>query len=472
MRYLPVHWSEGLFLKPHHFQATDRAWSELLQTSEQWDHQYNYGIRRIAISHEAIGNFQFQVNTCHARMKDGTIVALDPGQELDRVDLKEAFAKESTVRVYLALPKLKIGSVNVDANAGKQRFVEAIQSVQDESLGGNDQELPFRRLNVRLLLSTQDSAGYEVLPIAQLQRSGDHEATPQLDDTYFPPMLAVDAWAPLGREIVLAIHDVIGKAIEVLSEQVASRRLSFASTEPGDLDRVLMLSLLNACYCTLGVLAFASGVHPLTAYTELCRIVGQLSIFSPQRRPPEIPRYDHDDLARIFRYIRDQILLLLNALPKPQYERRFFVGEGKGMRVSLESTWLGSEWQWFVGMLRGNLPERDCMAILAPGGLDWKLGSSRQVDGMFERGQESLQLTPLRQAPSALPPAKDWLYFEVLRNNAAWRDVLETQTLAMRLRDTAIVNRAELPGQQKIVIAAGGKRIELQFALFAVRITK
>ena len=79
MHNLPVHWSEGLFLRPHHFQAADRYWTEALQTSEQWDHQYNYGIRRLELSREAIANYQFQVNACHARMKDGTLVAAGPG---------------------------------------------------------------------------------------------------------------------------------------------------------------------------------------------------------------------------------------------------------------------------------------------------------------------------------------------------------------------------------------------------------
>jgi type VI secretion system protein ImpJ len=41
MRNLPVHWSEGLFLRPHHFQTADRYWTEIVQLGEQWDHQYN-----------------------------------------------------------------------------------------------------------------------------------------------------------------------------------------------------------------------------------------------------------------------------------------------------------------------------------------------------------------------------------------------------------------------------------------------
>ena len=90
MNYLPVSWSEGMFLRPHHFQAADRYWFDFAQTSEKWDHPCNYGIRALEFSTEAISHFQFQVNVCHVRMRDGSLVELNPGQEPDTVDLKEA----------------------------------------------------------------------------------------------------------------------------------------------------------------------------------------------------------------------------------------------------------------------------------------------------------------------------------------------------------------------------------------------
>ena len=470
MRNQPVHWSEGMFLRPHHFQAADRYWTETLSASEQWDHAYYYGLREFELSSEAAANYQVQVNFCHARMKDGTLICREPGQELDRIDLKEAFAREAVVRVFLAVPKLKMGAANVAVgnSPDKSRYEETKQLFQDESLGGNDQEVSLRALNVRLLLSTQDLQGYEVLPVAQIERAGEREAVPRLDTSYIPPLLAVDAWPPLGRDILRAIYDIIGKKIEVLAQQVVNRGITLVSQEPGDLDRLWMLSALNIAYATLGALTFAQGVHPFTAYVELCRVVGGLSIFGPERRPAAIPRYDHDDLEPVFRRLKELIELLLEQIRDYEFEQRFFVGEGKGMRVSLESKWLNVDWQWFVGVNRGGLSEKDCLALLSPGELDWKLGSARQVDSLFEYGAEGLHMTPLERAPRALPPSGDWVYYEVSRLGAAWKDVLETQTLAMRLKDSLIVNRDSLSGNRRLVVSARGKQSPLEFALFAV----
>jgi type VI secretion system protein ImpJ len=138
------------------------------------------------------------------------------------------------------------------------------------------------------------------------------------------------------------------------------------------------------------------------------------------------------------------------------------------MQVSLDPKWLNADWRWYVGVSRGNASEAECRDLLSPGQLDWKLGSARQVQILFENRAQGLDLTPLPRAPRALPTAGDWLYFEVSRQNAAWKDVQETQTLAMRLKDSLIVNRNELQGQRKLILNYRGKQVALQFALFAV----
>ena len=485
MRNLPVHWHEGLFLRPQHFQAADRYWTELFHTAEQWDHPYHYGLHSIEFSKDALANHQFEVHTLRARMRDGTLVALETGQEPDRLDLKEAvlglrqamanlseaFETETVVRVFLGVPKLKMGRPNVATpeSVGDARYVSTKLPVQDESHGGDDQEIELRNLNVRILLSTQDLSGYELLPIAQIKRAGEAEATPQLDREYIPPVISIGGWPGLGRDIVRAIYDVIGQKVEVLSQQVVNRGVGLDSRHPGDLDRILMLSELNSACASLGVLAFAQGVHPLTAYTELCRIVGQLSIFSRERRVNDIPPYDHEDLHRIFKHIQTRIERLIHSVRDYEFQQRFFVGVGMGMQVSLEPRWFNSDWEWFIGVRKGDLTTQECVELLSSGQLDWKLGSAWQVEILFQRRAEGLALSPVDRPIRALPMGQDWLFYEVPRKDApAWRDVQETQTLAMRLRDSLILNYDRLQGERQLVVNFRGKRAPLEFALFAV----
>jgi type VI secretion system protein ImpJ len=473
-----------MFLRPHQFQAAERFRDESVAEGGKWDHHFNYGIRHIELSDDAIANAAVQITRLAARMKDGAIVSLQVGQEPDRVDVKEAmkalktaldkaFQHETVVRVYLGVPKLKIGRLNVAQpghnGAAAARYVEVSTPLQDESVGGNDQEIQLRRLNATLLLSTDDLSGYELLPICQIRRAGE-DALPRLDDDYFPPVLSIDAWPPLGRDVVRAIYDIIGQKIEVLSSNVKDRGISFSSQEAGDLERLMMLRMLNEAAASLHVITFAEGVHPFYAYHELIRIVGMLSIFQkPECRYPEdIPRYDHDDLATIFYWAKKRIEDLIAKLGGYQYEQRYFVGAGKGMQVSLESKWLHDSWDWFVGVVPKEVSEKEAMLMLSPGVLDWKIGSAGNVDFLFKVRGEGLGLNPLKQAPRALPSGGDWIYYEVDKGKAEWAKVQQDLTLGLRVKEEMIQNLDSLAGQRDLIVATRTKRASLQFCLFAV----
>lgn len=491
MRNLPVHWSEGMFLRPQHFQAADRYWTEQLQASEEADHAYNYGLSRFELSLEALANAQFQINVCHARLRDGTLVILDQGQEPDRVnvrdalnqaqknealkvDLQESFNVGSTVRLYLGVPKLKLGSANVstDDSSNKQRYIQTSRQFQDESTGGNDQDVRLKTLNVRLLLGTQDLSGYEVLPIAQIQRSGARDGTPKLDPNYIPPLLGADAWPPLARDILRTIYDFIGRRIETLSQDLAYRGESLATHEQGDLDRVLLLSQLNEAYATLGVLAFAARVHPLVCYTELCRIVGGLSLFDPTRRCAQVPKYDHDDLATIFYWAKERIEFLALRGPVDEFEQRPFFGSGLGMQATFDDKWLVSDWKWYVGVQHENISDAECAQLIAEKGvLDWKLGSKPRVEMLFNYGLPGLILNPVETTPRALPRSGSWRYYELSREGPEWKEVFSTKTLAMRFNHKLIQDPEALAGKRRIAVNYRGKQADLEFALFAVRTT-
>jgi type VI secretion system protein ImpJ len=335
------------------------------------------------------------------------------------------------------------------------------------SLVGAINPVDFRALNVRVLLSNQNLAGYEVLPIAQIKRASEQEAAPQLDKDYIPPVVAVEAWPVLQRDYVRAIYDMIGEKISVLAEQVMSRGITLATQEPGDLERLLMLMTLNEAHGSLRVLVFAKGVHPLVMYTELCRIVGSLSIFSKQRTPGEIPTYDHDDLARIFKWVKKRISELIYAVREYAYEQRFFVGTGRGMQVSLEPKWLNPTWDWYVGVHRGNITEMECRELLNPGTTGLEAGKQPAGGPDVPAWRAGTATEPAPPGPECSARGRmDLLSCDPRRSGLAGRST--SQTLAMRLRDELVQHRELLEGSRDLTVSSRGKQATLQFALFAV----
>ena len=478
-----VAWLEGMFLRPHHMQAAERSIGEMVSNQVVLDHSYAYGLRRISFSKESIANGQFELSECEARMRDGTVVWLGTGQEPGRVDLnsKTALAKrdlsasfesDETIDVFLAVPKLRLGRINtLGEPGGDHRYVSRAVDVPDENAGGNDQQIQQRALNVQIMLGTENLAGFETLQIARIKRSGATEAAPEIDMDYIPPVLACDAWPELARDYVRAVYDIIGQKIELLSAQVNTRGILQGALEAGDINRLLMLMSLNQGFASLRSLAFASGVHPLIAYTELCRIVGSLSIFRDGRRPGEIPLYDHDDLERIFRWVREEIRSLITEVEEYKYERSDFIGAGRGLEVALTGKWLGRDWDWYIGVNHPDFNAKECRDLLQPGRLYWKLGTSEKVDFMFKFRVPGLekQLDEV-VAPRALPQGDGWVFYSVRRGGPIWEQLQsqEDPTLAVRFNEDLIANLDTLQGQKDLQISAGETHGILRLSLFAV----
>jgi type VI secretion system protein ImpJ len=333
------------------------------------------------------------------------------------------------------------------------------------------EEVSLRELNVQVLLSTDDLSGYDVLPIAQIRRSSAEGAVPEIDADYVPPLIALEAWPSFGRGTVRAIYDTIGRKADILSRELSSRGIDLDGQTPGDLERILMLGSLNEAQAVLGALTFSRGLHPYTVYVELCRVAGRLAFLTPTRRTGELPQYNHDDLVTVFRQLQRQIELSLTLTLVRDYEHRRheFIGAGLGMQLTFDGSLRQSNWQWFVGVYNTELSAADLQELLSSGQLDWKLGSAHQVNELFAHRAAGLEMVPLNRTVRALPPRAGWSYYEIPRGDSpAWHDVLETLTVAIRFKDSLIVNRNDLEGAREIVVRHRGRPVTLRFALFAV----
>lgn len=471
MRNPAVNWAEGMFLRPQHFQAADRHWDELTSLNVNFFSPYLYGLQRVTISAEALANGSLEFGSLRARWKDGTIIAQEDNH-VERVELKErldpAVIGNNPVTAYLALPILQQGQANVAKSAGGvERYVEFSRPSDDESIGGNQQEIGLRKLNYRILFSHEELSGFETIPIARLIKSEADDGQFLIDSSYFPPSISIQSWPELAG-VVRAIYDVIGSRIQSLSDIVREKNISLSSQSQGDLEKILLLNTLNEASGELSCLAFAAGVHPLVAYSALCKIVGKCSIFGPGLTIDKVPKYDHEDLATIFKWALERIRKLIFSVKEDEYEQRYFVGSGRGMVVQLEPEWFGLEWDWYFGVDPVNIGRDECFQLLK-NSIDWKLGSSDKVEQYMTLQKPGVKLRPVPQVPRALPSRGNWVFFQIKREEDAWRHVQVTQTMGMRVKSEQIANLDTLEGARRLRIALEGKTYGLEFAVFAVR---
>ena len=462
-----------MFLRPHHFQTEQRHWLAAIARNSKWDDHYNWGLRSFQLDAEALANHRCSIHSLSARLRDGTIVSIPEDGVLPEIELKEALEEAPQLTVYLALPTVDLAKSNasVGESSQTQRYLVDSQELEDENTGVNPQPIQVRRLNFKLLLSTQDHTGFEVLPIARIERSARTDAAPQLDASYIPPILVTDAWQALEIGILRSLYNRIGKKIEVISNQIVSQGLSFESNAQGDSILLHQLHLLNRAFCRLRVLAFAQGVHPIDGYVELCNLVGDLSIFGPARRPPELPLYDHDDLGGCYFRVKQYLDDLLDLLVEPVYKERPFIGVGMRMQVALEPAWLEPNWQMYIGV-HSTLSSEECVRLLTtPGQFDMKIGSSSRVDAIFRMGRAGLKFEYQPIPPRTLPAQPGLIYFVIRRESQdeEWQHVQRSFTLALRFNENFIAGAVQ--GQRTLNIKVGTMTVPMQYTLYVVPVT-
>jgi type VI secretion system protein ImpJ len=466
-----VHWHEGMFLRPHQLQAAQRHAAQQVFLNTLWDHPYYWGLRVIELDRDALANHRFVIRRLRLRLRDGTLLDVpDDGTVLPALDLKPHMERESTLTVSLGVPVVTLSRANVagpDSDGSGRYLVDSVQ-LEDENTGINPQPIHVRRLNVKLLLSTQDDAGYETLKLATIEKSGGPDATPQLHEPYIPPLLTCEAWGPLQYGVLQRIYDLVGRKIESLAEQVVSRGISLEATSPGDALIINQLRVLNELYATLHVIAFSEGIHPLTAYYELCRAVGQLAIFGLKRRPPNLPRYDHDNLGYCFFQIKNEIDAILVGVREPEYEQVPFKGIGKRMEVALQQKWLLAQWQMFVGV-KSLLSVDECNSLLTKGQLNMKIGSAEQVERIFQLGLPGLKFSHSPTPPRALPGTAGLVYYQVSRDPEEWANVQQSLTLAIRLNEHRIAGDINGKERTLTIRRANGQTTTMDFDLYVVK---
>ena len=460
MEFRRIHWNEGMFLRPQHFQAADSLVAKELSLLGNTISHFGWGFKKLKIEEKALENYRFVVSSFLARMPDGTVVMGPEDGPIPIIDLKKPFENASKLTIFLAVPQ---NSPSSSSSKSPPKWNVEEREILDENTGTNPETIQVRSLNFRFMLDTEDTVGYLKIPIATLEKSSSAQGYPCLSNVMIPPLISSEVWPFLKNEILALIYDRICRKLELLANQLPS--VGLTSTETGRF-AFLQLQALGEAKTTLFSILYTPDIHPFMLYVEFCRIIGKIGFFAPSRVPPEPPVYYHENLGETFLKLRIIIEELLNLVVEPEYKERSFVGAGLRMQVSLDPSWVEKGWHMFIGV-QGSVPVDQISQILTkPGFLDMKIASSDRVDMIFRSGRAGLQCISANKVPRILPSRFAYFQIHADASNEEWSDVCKTLALAFRLNEKKI--SSPIQDQKIIKIQLGNEEISMSFTLFIV----
>jgi len=415
-----VHWSEGMFLRPHHLQASQRWLETVLRTAFDGARPFGWGFLNLQIAQEPLENFTLRLDRCDLRLKDGTWVRVPENTEAAPLNFQAPMdAGRGQIDVYLGIPDMqdvRPNAISVENPAqvvGTPRYEPFPVHRRDENSGDNAQTIYVRRMRGRLFIEGEDMTGYQVVRVGRVKRTDRPGALPELDELGAGPLLALQADPGLSK-LISSLSDQVEAKDEILGREVREHNMQFDDDVASNSEMLLKLHVLNEVRTHLKSLLQCPVLHPYDVFTVLARLAGHLSVFHDDRVPVPVPLYDHDRPGEALEQLRARIVILLDAMRPMNYVERKFarVKDARGtdgLQVELDRRWIDDNLDMFVAF---HAPEQDITEVERQirTTFNLKLASPTQaprIHGTAVRGLEFV----IRPVPAGTLPRRQGLHY-------------------------------------------------------------
>jgi type VI secretion system protein ImpJ len=409
-------WSEGLFLRPQHFQQQERYLEDYIQGRASALRSYSWGLTEFEIERDLLAIGKFGLRRARGVFPDGT-----PFQMPDNDPLPAPIEVGAQIRdqmVSLAVPLRKSGSpISTRASgaaADMMRHRPSVYQVRDVMSDLTTMaDLEVAALSARLMTQGEPSEGFAQIPLAQvIECRADKQVI--LEDRFIPTVLACSA--------ALRLHTFLTELQGLLhqrGEALAARAVASGRGGAAEISDFLMLQSINRYEPVVAHLAATGNCHPEELYRLALEITGDISTLTVStRRPAQFPGYRHEALRASFdpviQALRSCLSVVLeqNAIPIPLEQKRFGISVGKVNDRTLFDSAL------FVLAARADVPAEDFRRRFPQ---QLKIGPVEQIRDLVMKQLPGVNIEAMAVAPRQIPYHAGFFYFELERGTEIWR---------------------------------------------------
>jgi type VI secretion system protein ImpJ len=430
-----IHWQEGLFLQPHHFQRMQKSLEDEIGSERRLAWPYPYGVIEARLSRDELENKRVRFDKLRAIMPSGLEVNYPAAAELPSLDIAQAFSKGAgSFTVSLGVPlwqESRANTVPVTHDADTRvKLLYRIGEIEchDENTGENPKPLQVRKINSRLMFEHEDASDMEMLPLLRIVRAtGEDVGLPKEDPEFVPPCMLLSG-SPVLREMVRDLVSQVEASRKELVVQVTRGGFSIDTMRGVQFEQVMRLRTLNRYSARLPSIIAAPIATPFSVYLELRELLAELAAMHPDRDEFESAPYRHDNQFLCFRELANKIRSFLRGAVAPSFLKLAFKDVGGVLTANFSPEHFTQPNAYFLG-IKSKL-DPTAVARYVEDGDKFKL----MPQSLATRAIRGIELKEERHAPLELPAAADLHYFRLERANSArmWQQIQTEKTAAIR----------------------------------------
>ncbi|APP07651.1 MULTISPECIES: type VI secretion system baseplate subunit TssK [Vibrio] len=422
--YSHTAWCEGMFLRPQHFQQSERAFEHEFKGLNRFQQPYNWGVYQVRINPNSLKEGVVEIEKLEAILPDMTLIELQNVNEVLPPLLVEKGTQNTLVKVVVASSSLKEKTIADVSEGVVSRYVLNDLDVIDVQTGQDEERIQVASLNVALKVSNDNLSGFVELPILKIKEVT-AEGAILLDEEYTPPHLNV-----LKDQAMLACLKNVTGMTKIRADVVSQRLVQGKAASASAVD-FIMLQMLNRYETILRHLGQLEQVHPLEFVTLLRGYVGELSTFSSKnKRAPLLIDYEHSNLTSTISELNQVLSQYLSVVLDQTANKLPLEVRQLGIRVTPLPDKRLLESSQFVLAVKADT-STDEIRRLVPAQL--KLGPAEQIRDLINNQINGINVAPLNVVPRQIPYQTGYVYFEVIKKGPFWVRLQESGGIALQL---------------------------------------
>jgi type VI secretion system protein ImpJ len=418
-----VHWSEGLFLRPHHLQQADRYLENAIESRTRHVTPYPYGFASIEIDRDLAHQGKFALRRAAGVLPDGGVFDYPAESPAPApIDVPESASGQV---IWLTAPARSENAreVGPQASDGATRYIIGTETVIDSTSHLRiEEEIEVAYPRLAYEIRKTQKPGFVSLPVARLVEV--HDKTLIFDEKFAPPLLLIAAHPTVEGWLDRVIGWISAKLDELA--RYASDPTAGGGLQSAD---YLMLQMLNRVSPVLAHFRRSRAVHPERLYEEFLRIAGELATFAtPERRAREYEAYVHDDPERTFAPVLRDIQDFLSAQLDRRAIRLELIERGANAYVSTIKDRTLFRNANFILEVSARRPLSEIQQNL-PAFL--KIGPNTRMNEIVLAHLPGVPLVHLPTPPPQIRAIADHVYFLLDRASPLWPEFSVATTVAM-----------------------------------------
>lgn len=417
-------WSEGMFLRPQHFQQHDRYLESLIEERSNSLRPYAWGIRELSIDQEALGLGKLSIASCRAILPDGTTVNVPHADAAPEPLTLDPNTRDQTVFLCMLQRQYGGNEVNRDVNEEMEaRLSIEVMDVRDTSVPAESTApIELGRKNLRLLRESDERADYACIGVARVVEVRNDKSV-ILDRIFIPSSLDCRD-TPRLAAYIRELQGLLKQRGEALANRLGADRGGTS-----DIGNFMMLQLVNRYDLLFEHLSTLPALHPEALYSVCAQMAGELSTFtSLAKRPPKLPIYDHEDLAGSFEPMMTELRRgLTEVMEETAVSIELKLKKGGIRKATVPDRQLLED-AYFVLAVKANLPTEEIRTLIPQ---QAKIGSPSAIIDLIKLQIPGVGMSALPQVPREIPFHAGFQYFELDKRGDMWEQIKQAGSLAL-----------------------------------------